>query len=124
MTNNSNINNTTPQPTKPKTTTRSGTKTDKTKSGKSNPSTPSNTMVSRSKRQSPTPSKRQEPTPSKRQKLTRTNRVTIVLNDSELRILERYCQRYTVTNRSRLIRETLMREVLKRLDMDSPTLFD
>jgi hypothetical protein len=47
-----------------------------------------------------------------------------MLNDSEMRILERYCKQYTVSNRSKLIRETLMRTILKRFDTDSPTLFD
>lgn len=54
----------------------------------------------------------------------RKNRVSILLNDSEMRALERYCNQYTVKNRSRLIRETLMRNILKRFDNDSPTLFD
>jgi metal-responsive CopG/Arc/MetJ family transcriptional regulator len=54
----------------------------------------------------------------------RKHRVTIMLNDSEMRALERYCNQYTVKNRSRLIRETLMRNILKRFDNDSPTLFD
>jgi metal-responsive CopG/Arc/MetJ family transcriptional regulator len=54
----------------------------------------------------------------------RQHRVSILLNDSEMRALERYCEKYTVSNRSRLIRETLMRNILKRFDNDSPTLFD
>lgn len=54
----------------------------------------------------------------------RTHRVSIMLNDSEMRALEKYCERYTVSNRSRLIRETLMRDILKRFDKDNPTLFD
>ena len=54
----------------------------------------------------------------------RNNKVSIMLNDSEMRILERYCKQYTVSNRSKLIRETLMRTILKRFDTDSPTLFD
>lgn len=47
-----------------------------------------------------------------------------MLNDKELQALERYCAQYTVQNRSRLIRETLMRSIMKRFDEDSPTLFD
>lgn len=54
----------------------------------------------------------------------RNHRVTIMLNDSEMRMLERYCNQYTVKNRSKLIRETLMRNILRRFDKDSPTLFD
>lgn len=54
----------------------------------------------------------------------RTHRVSILLNDSEMRALKRYCERYSVKNRSRFVRETLMRNVLKQFEKDSPTLFD
>lgn len=57
-------------------------------------------------------------------KQERKNRVSILLNDSEMRVLQRFCDKYSVRNRSRLIRETLMRSILKQLDHDSPTLFD
>ncbi len=60
----------------------------------------------------------------RQQREKRSHRVSILLNDSELRALERYCERYTVSNRSRLVRETLMREILKRFEKDTPTLFD
>ena len=54
----------------------------------------------------------------------RTHKVTISINDSEMRALRRYCDKYTVRNRSKLIRETLMQNILKRFEKDSPTLFD
>lgn len=54
----------------------------------------------------------------------RTNRVSILLNDSEMRALNRYCERYGVKNRSRLVREILMHGVLRQFEKDSPTLFD
>ena len=54
----------------------------------------------------------------------REHKITILLNDSEQRALERFCDRYGVTNRSRLIRETLMRAILKKQEGDQPTLFD
>lgn len=57
-------------------------------------------------------------------KARRENRVSIMLNDSEKRTLDRFCAKYGVTNRSRLIRETLMKAILKQLDRDQPTLFD
>ncbi len=57
-------------------------------------------------------------------KQRRSHRVSIMLNDSEVRALQKYCDRYTVTNRSKLIRETLMHNILKRFDRDNPTLFD
>lgn len=54
----------------------------------------------------------------------RTHRVSILLNDSEMRALNRYCDKYGVKNRSRFVRETLIRRVLKQFEKDSPTLFD
>ena len=60
--------------------------------------------------------------PCKRE--ARTHRVDILLNDSEMRALERYCEKYNVKNRSRFVRETLMRNILKQFDKDAPTLFE
>lgn len=57
-------------------------------------------------------------------KAPRENKISILLNDSEMRTLDRFCERYGVKNRSRLVRETLMRAILKQLDNDQPTLFD
>ncbi len=65
-----------------------------------------------------------QPSDKKFAKEQRNNRISIMLNDSEMRALNRFCERYTVNNRSRLIREALMRSILHRLDKDSPTLFD
>ncbi|MBQ3998175.1 MAG: hypothetical protein II644_02415 [Paludibacteraceae bacterium] len=57
-------------------------------------------------------------------KQPREHRVSILLNESELRALDRFCDKYAVVNRSRLIRETLMRAILKQIENDQPTLFD
>jgi hypothetical protein len=57
-------------------------------------------------------------------KAAREYRISILLNESENRILVSFCNRYRVSNRSRLIRETLMRAILKRMENDQPTLFD
>ena len=57
-------------------------------------------------------------------KQPREFKVSIMLNESELKMLDRFCDRYGVSNRSRLIRETLLRAILKKLDADQPTLFD
>lgn len=59
----------------------------------------------------------------KKEHLPRTNKVTILLNDREQRALDRYCDRFHAQNRSRLIRETLVRAILKELDEANPTLF-
>ena len=57
-------------------------------------------------------------------KAPREHRISILLNESEQRALERFCERYGVSNRSRLIRETLLRAILQKIDNDQPTLFD
>ena len=57
-------------------------------------------------------------------KQARSYRVSILLNESEQRALDRFCERYGITNRSRLVRETLMRAILKKIENDQPTLFD
>ncbi|MBO4454237.1 MAG: hypothetical protein J5761_04195 [Paludibacteraceae bacterium] len=57
-------------------------------------------------------------------KLPREHRVSIMLNEQEQRLLDRFCEKYGVTNRSRLIRETLMRAILRQTENDQPTLFD
>lgn len=57
-------------------------------------------------------------------KAPRANRITILLNESEQRALDRFCERYNITNRSRLVRESLMRAILKKIENDQPTLFD
>ena len=57
-------------------------------------------------------------------KAPREHRISILLNESEWRTLDRFCERYGVKNRSRLVREALMRALLKKLDNDQPTLFD
>lgn len=57
-------------------------------------------------------------------KAPREHRVSIMLNESEQRTLDRFCDKYNVKNRSRLIRETLMRAILKQIENDQPTLFD
>ena len=60
----------------------------------------------------------------KDEKLKRNNRLTIMLNDRELRALNLYCQRFRVNNRSRFLRETVMTAILKRFDEEMPTLWE
>lgn len=57
-------------------------------------------------------------------KSPRENRIAILLNESEQRALDRFCERYGITNRSKLVRETLMRAILQKIESDQPTLFD
>lgn len=60
----------------------------------------------------------------KEEKLKRNNRLTLMLNNRELRALNVYCQRFRVKNRSKFLRETLMMAILKRFDEEMPSLFE
>lgn len=54
----------------------------------------------------------------------RTHRHFFMLNDKENNALERYISKYKVKNKSKFIREALMTAVIRKLEEDSPTLFD
>jgi len=58
-----------------------------------------------------------------KRQMTRTHRVSILLNDSEMKALNSYLSKYDIKNRSQMIRETLMMNILQRFDADNPTLF-
>lgn len=55
--------------------------------------------------------------------LPRDRNVTFLLNDSEYKALLKYCIKYKIKNRSRFVRESVMKAVLTRLADDYPTLF-
>ena len=57
-------------------------------------------------------------------KLKRSNKITLLLNNRELRALNVYCNRYRVANKSRFLRETIMTAILKRFDEEMPTLWE
>ena len=54
----------------------------------------------------------------------RTERLITFFSKEERQLVENYLAKYHITNRSRWIRETLVRTVLQNLEMDYPTLFD
>ncbi|MBO4370286.1 MAG: hypothetical protein J5808_02860 [Paludibacteraceae bacterium] len=58
------------------------------------------------------------------QKMLRTHRVSVALNDKEWEGLQRYFKRYKISNKTRLVREVLMRHVIERMQEDTPSLFD
>ena len=57
-------------------------------------------------------------------KMNRNNKVTISLNDKEMRVLEQFYEKYKIEKRSRFLRETIMLAVLKKFGEDYPKLFD
>ncbi|MDD6766216.1 MAG: hypothetical protein PUF30_04505, partial [bacterium] len=52
------------------------------------------------------------------------HRITILLNDEEHKVINRYLSKYKITNKSRWYRETILTHVLHMLEEDYPTLFN
>jgi hypothetical protein len=60
----------------------------------------------------------------KEDRLRRTNRLSLMLNQRELRALGVYCSRYRIKNKSEFFRETIMRAILKRFEEEHPSLWE
>jgi hypothetical protein len=60
----------------------------------------------------------------KEEKLKRNNRITLMLNNREMRAFAIYCNRFRVKNRSEFLRETVMKSILKRFEDEHPTLWE
>ncbi|NDV58912.1 hypothetical protein [Bacteroides sp. 519] len=54
----------------------------------------------------------------------RQQKMTCLLTEEELRIIERYLEKYKISNRSRWMRETLLASVMRKMEEDYPTLFN
>lgn len=60
----------------------------------------------------------------KEDRLKRTNRLSVMLNNREMRALGIYCSRYRIKNKSEFLRETVMKAILKRFEDEHPTLWE
>lgn len=60
----------------------------------------------------------------KEDRLRRTNRLSLMLNNREMRALGVYCNRYRVKNKSEFLRETIMKAILNRFEKEHPTLWE
>jgi hypothetical protein len=60
----------------------------------------------------------------KEERLRRNNRLSLMLNNRELRALGIYCNRYRVRNKSGFLRETIMKAILKRFEEEHPSLWE
>ncbi len=60
----------------------------------------------------------------KDEKLRRTSRTAILFNQREQEAINLYCEKYKIRNKSKFMREAILREVLQRFDKDYPTLFE
>ncbi len=54
----------------------------------------------------------------------RSNVHMFALNDQENKALNRFLEKYKIQNKSKFIRETLMSTIIRKMESDSPTLFD
>jgi hypothetical protein len=60
----------------------------------------------------------------KEDQLKRTNRLSMMLNNREMKALGVYCNRYRIRNKSEFMRETIMRAIIQRFDDEHPTLWE
>jgi len=60
----------------------------------------------------------------KEEKLKRSTRLSIMLNEREMRALNVYCTRYRIKNKSEFLRATIMQAILKRFEDEHPTLWE
>lgn len=50
-------------------------------------------------------------------------RMTCLMSEDEQKIVDRYLEKYKITNKSRWLRETILMFVYKNMEEDYPTLF-
>jgi hypothetical protein len=56
--------------------------------------------------------------------LKRINKKVIAFNNKELKAIDIYCKKYRVDNKTRFMREAIIKVILKKFDEDYPTLWD
>nr|WP_321408788.1 hypothetical protein [uncultured Carboxylicivirga sp.] len=56
--------------------------------------------------------------------LIRRHKATFLLNDKENQAIETYCKKYKIGNKSKFMREAVMRIVMENFLEDYPTLFE
>jgi hypothetical protein len=56
--------------------------------------------------------------------LKRINKKVIAFNNKELKAIDFYCKKYRVENKTRFMREAIIKVILKKFDEDYPTLWD
>jgi hypothetical protein len=61
--------------------------------------------------------------PSKRERLVRNRRISITLNEKEFRVMERFFKECKIKNKSKFLRDTLIRLAWQKLDENAPYLF-
>ena len=70
-----------------------------------------------------TSSKKSTEKPLAKERLIRNKRVVITLNEKEFRVIDRFFKQYKISNKSKFLRETIIKTVWRQLEKDAPTLF-
>ncbi len=60
----------------------------------------------------------------KKENIKRSKSITTMLNDTEYNAINKYCKKYKVQNRSKMIRDFVFSAILQTYDRDYPTLWD
>ena len=56
--------------------------------------------------------------------LNRNHRLSLLLNEKEKESIDSYCKKHKIKNRSKFLRDTIMRTVMDHFLEDYPVLFD
>lgn len=54
----------------------------------------------------------------------RERRMSILLSEEEQHIIDRYLEKYKISNKSRWLRETILMSIHRNMENDYPTLFN
>jgi hypothetical protein len=60
----------------------------------------------------------------KEEELRRNNRFSLMLNSREAKALGVYCNRYRIKNKSEFLRNTIMKEIIRRFEEEYPSLWE
>lgn len=67
--------------------------------------------------------KKQSPEKKNNIKSTRNHKSTLCFNESEHKVIENYCKKYGIKNKSKFFREAIIALILQRSEENYPTLF-
>ena len=76
-----------------------------------------------SKRKSPSAPVNPDIRSQEKRMLVRKYRQTVLFNEREISMINRYCKKFNVNSKSALYRKIILTHILEQLDKSNPTLF-
>ncbi|MGL4908399.1 MAG: hypothetical protein ACRC9X_07135 [Bacteroidales bacterium] len=61
--------------------------------------------------------------PIRRTKQKRSHKKVVTFNDDEYKMLTQFCQKYKVTNQTKLLRQLIVTAILEQMEQHPPRLF-